>query len=891
MYNKFLSSRSNIMNIQPMEPNKINTYYVGVFKTIKNAGTDENELIECIETPTGSRIEDYFPLVVDCLNRRGNWKCLTTEDAKKIHSIDFCWSNASKINTKSNILSRFLLDSIDHYISNKRAFYEKFEDYDFIPKFESINKKNLYEKKDIVKKKFKDIPIIIKPDCGSISNGIIVQDKLKYKDIIEHILNSEHHDNWTISQVIKPRLHNGYIVTNRIYFLVSKRNNEDIKSYYYKHIMNYRAEEKFQGDITCPEQFLTNFMNKQDPLADEKFVKDRYVPHQEYLNNFTQEEQEIINSKLSKIFYNISKQLCNDILCHNDNKLNCTPNGGMNLCGNETMGFHVYGVDAIITDDLDIKIIEINGAPAMNVKTRYYELCDRLDYFDLFEELFQKVVDPIFPPKNEQSKRDIFELVFDSKNNIDKSLPTYYISHSVTENYPFILDAFRKRPYLRRTKNFHDKIDIFYGLRERYVTNDTSMNYYDELLNYLTSKRTRDASVVNKVQGITYYLANKGRMYNKLLEYKGDEVHKYHPTSELLFYDDDIKKLKSTVFNIVNKYQDIETWILKPVHGSRGLGIKIFKKISDEFWFDWFTSDDEEILANNMVDHIIYCSEHGFDSIQIDDSAFDGTSTIYHKKNKYRYWMMCQYIDKPHLIKLKGDALGRKYNIRFYVHLSIDKKIPTYEDISTFDDHYNIINTYIFDEFMIYFSMLEYNAMTLPAKYSKLDEKKYLHDMKNLTNLEIVNKSYDELKEMNDPEYMNKDGVKFGLTTLLSNTMSRNSDIYNHVKHQATKIVEDTINSVKYDLRPINRHKDNFKGCFNLLAYDSMLDENNNLWLIEINRGPDIKGLQAHIGDDGCLKMFDEMFKISIDPHYGCEDIILDKWKKIHINYDPIKKN
>ena len=54
------------------------------------------------------------------------------------------------------------------------------------------------------------------------------------------------------------------------------------------------------------------------------------------------------------------------------------------------------------------------------------------------------------------------------------------------------------------------------------------------------------------------------------------------------------------------------------------------------------------------------------------------------------------------LIKLKGDALGRKYNIRFYVHLSIDKKIPTYEDISTFDDHYNIINTYIFDEFMIY---------------------------------------------------------------------------------------------------------------------------------------------------------------------------------------------
>ena len=44
----------------------------------------------------------------------------------------------------------------------------------------------------------------------------------------------------------------------------------------------------------------------------------------------------------------------------------------------------------------------------------------------------------------------------------------------------------------------------------------------DEILNYLTSKRTRNAAIINKIQGITYYLANKGRMYDALMKYKSN---------------------------------------------------------------------------------------------------------------------------------------------------------------------------------------------------------------------------------------------------------------------------------------------------------------------------------------------------------------------------------
>ncbi len=96
------------------------------------------------------------------------------------------------------------------------------------------------------------------------------------------------------------------------------------------------------------------------------------------------------------------------------------------MATNVTTGFHIYGADVLIDNNLNIKIIELNGAPAINVKTRYYNLTDRLDYFDLMEEVFQKVIDPIFPPKAQQQQLNTFRRIYHSTRH-SRNFPLYYI--------------------------------------------------------------------------------------------------------------------------------------------------------------------------------------------------------------------------------------------------------------------------------------------------------------------------------------------------------------------------------------------------------------------------------------------------------------------------------
>jgi hypothetical protein len=874
------------MDIKPIEPERINTYYLGVFDVLRNAGVKNKELYEKQQAPSGSRIEEYFPLIVHSLNNRGNWKCLTTMDAINIHHIDFCWTNATKITMKGTIHSRFLLNSINHYISNKKDFYTKFKDYDFIPKFQFFNRDTIHTDKYKIIQYFNDSPVIIKPDLGSVSTGILIQNKLDYHEVLSHI-SKYYYDNWTVSQITIPKLINGYVVSNRIYLLVTKDNTNLVKGYYYNEFMNYRTENVFQGNISDPLQFLTNYMDKSDPLADTKFVKTRYIPHNEYVNNFTKDQWNIITNKLHDIFNIIVDTMKDDLMSHNDNKLDNTNTGFPHMSPDNTMGFHLYGVDVLITDDLNIKVIEINGAPAVNVKTRYYQLHDRLDYFDLIEELIQKTIDNIYPPKNHQPIRNNFIPIYEGYKKHNNQILTYYIPQSITEKYPFILSALAKRSNLKRTKNLHDDIFFFYGLRERYITENTNMNYYDELLNYLTSKRTRKASIINKIQGITYYLANKWRLYQKLLlTYNSESVHQYHPVSHMLYYNNS-NVLRYKLRFIINNNNNVKKWIIKPVNGSRGIGIKIFGPFRRSF----FINRNKHII-DDMIRHIQFYSEKGIASIDItNNKTFDGLQIQEHKFNKYKHWIISQYIDNPDLIRINTDTIGRKYNIRFYVLVNIKQSLPVCKDVDKQCNQYDIIELYVFNDMMVYYSMLEYYESELPLKYIRLGDHKdkFFDRMKNLTNLEIVNNVYDFLNSLNDNKYYDKHKEKRLLTDLLSNVYPKQSSKFIDIMNQGKHIIYNTVNSIKYDLRPLNRHNDNYKGCYNLLAYDTLLDSDNKLWLIEINRGPDIKGLQLTIGNDKSTEFFDEIFNIVLDPHITCTSNKPKYWSKLPIKYEPIK--
>lgn len=873
-YNRFLDSADNLFDIQPIRPDKIYDYYLGVYFKLKNAGVKQKELYERKHTPSGSGIEYYFPLIVEAMNKRGNWRCLNRADAMNMPHIDFSWTNASKISGKSSIIPRLLLNSTEHYISSKSAFYEKFKKYDFISKFMPITKSNIYKDVEKINSQFCNKAVIIKPDFGKRSSDIKILNRYNFFDVCEHIMNSPY-ELWSISEVVISKLIKNRINSLRIYLLITKTDNNYIRGYIYGKFIVNLAMRDYNGDISDPEMALSNYIPKNDQKAKDDFYLNRYIPCEEYLGNFTKAERDDMFNKITSAFRIICDTVKDDLLAHNDNKAYNDVINGFPSQADNIQSFHLYGVDAIVDNDNKVTILEINGAPAISDKCRMYKNESRIDHFKLIDDTISIAVDPICPPKNDILDENLYIQIYEGYKS-PKYTPLYYIPNSITCKYPFILDVLEERKYLKRTKNMHDKIDLFYGLRERYVTDETNLNYYDELLNYVTSKRTRDARIINKIQGITYYLANKGRMYNKLLEtYDKERVHFYHPISDTFTYDGNYDNIYNRVYEIIRSNPTVRRWILKPVHGSRGLGINIFKKKNS--FFNLFNFNIKPITCD-IVNHIIHASDKGYDIMVNGENV----------NKRYTYWMLSQYLHKPHLINRK------KYNLRFYVLLNIRRHIPTYKDLEDIicDD---VIDTYISRDFMIYYSMLDYDAKELPYEYRELDPDIYLSKMKSLTNLEIVNNVYDEL---GDP--IGKDYMKDKLTDMLHNIISRNSNEYNMLCRQAEHIVRDTINAVKYDLRPLNRYleqdgSNKFLGCFNLLAYDTLIDEDMRMWLIEINRGPDIKGLEKKIGTEGCKDMFDEIFSITVDPFYTDlnRDEINDNlvfFKKLNINYKVISK-
>lgn len=845
-------SSHTINKITPNKVQKNYNYHVGVY--VRN---EEKKLTEVERTPTGTRIEDYFPLIIENLNKRGNWNMIESEFVMDTKFLDFCWTNIAQIDIKSSINSRFLVDGVNNYISNKKELYNKLGDCEFVPIHIPFSKKNINITKDNFDKKFINNSVIIKPDDGTCGIGILVQKNYNFDKLVEHI-NKYNFDNWTISEIIISKICNGYITSNRIYFLVVKKNNETIDSYYYDHFMNYRAEKKFMGNVDDKHEFITNYYDHDK--QEKHFITNRFIPHNIWLNMFTDEQQKLIYEKMDNLFSTVTDRIKDGLLASNDNKT-----------GNR-LSFHVYGADVIVDKDLNVKLLELNGAPAMNIKTRFFNVKNRLDYFDLFDDLLELTVDEIYKPLIPKVTKNRFRKVY-SGTVQHNEIYIYYISDSIVKSYPFIFSALKKRNDVRRTKNMYDNIDVFYGLREKYVTDETNMNFYDELLNYNNSRTMANAGIINKIQGVTYYLANKGRIYNKIIAKYGDN-NSIHPASYTFYYNDnDNDKLINFLKKNMSNNPSIKKWILKPTHGSRGDGIKILsrkKKFLNMF------NDDEKII-NNIMNHIKKYNNLNLPNGNIIDNHDKDDKEI---KSKYNCWILSQYIDNPHLFN------GKKHNIRFYAFLTINGKLPTYENLMV-NNHYGYMDLYILNECLMYSAVLDYDSSTIPDIYKNLDPT-FIDKMRNLTNLEIISNLAKKIPEINDVE------LKRANTNLLDNAFRNDRNLINSIKEQGRQIIIKCINSVKYDLRSLNRFSDNYKGSFNLLAFDTLLDDDEKLWFIEVNRGPDMRALEINLGFDKCVDMFDELFNINLSSLDKNTDVNIDKnddlkyFTKIPIKYKPM---
>lgn len=765
-----------------------------------------------------SGVQLYIPMLELNFAFRKNWFKLTKNQAKMMDKIDFCFTNLIKLQTKSIVTNRIFLDT-DHFISDKLYYYKKFKGEEFCPahiSVDDIKNKTIDENDD-----FFDGPLILKSGDGYSSFGIKIIKKYSEKEIDDHIENWKKLKNWTLSKIYIAKLWNNIICTNRIYYLVKKlriNNKIIVTGYWYDEFICYRSKKEYRDikDLKDDNDFFDSYIsNFDDTSSPFEFFNTRTVKHSDYVKIFTFDEYQIVKQKITKHLDVITKKIFSHITCPNDYEENYNDEYNRNVT------FHLYGIDSIITDNLDIKIVEINGAPLIRDFDEEF-----FNYKRMLDEILKLTVDVLYKPKENvkynydakfgkfkgsdlESKFCDMKFIECGEYTKDLKIPVYF-SKTIYNTYPFILNGFfneSRSNIFQRIKNPNsDKIHLFYGQRDLYIRDRSSNNYYDELLEWNKSKCARNAKILNKIQGITFFLASKDKLYDQMCNFD------FVPESILYELGNDTSEIQSFISNIVEEHL-----IVKPVFGSQGKGITILEK------------GQIDILLGEMK-----------------------------KVNQtfgYKNFIISRYINNPKLYDEK------KFNLRFYVLININK-------LATFVGSDSDVQYYILKDAQVYFSMLPYNTKieSIANEINKISNKTISFDeasnfsacdiqnLIHITNLQIIKNMSKRLD------------TNFTLSNFVNtlDNLNYDNDYIRHIKLQAQNIIDKTINLVKYDIRPLNRFIKN-SSAFNLIAYDTMIDDNNMLHLIEINRGPDLHGLKLTLGTEKITNIFSEIFDITVD--------------------------
>jgi len=202
-------------------------------------------------------------------------------------------------------------------------------------------------------------------------------------------------------------------------------------------------------------------------------------------------------------------------------------------------------------------------------------------------------------------------------------------------------------------------------------------------------------------------------------------------------------------------------------------------------------------------------------------------------------WVVSYYIDDPFLLKLKGtyknsiinfnDTVGRKINIRAYILIKITNKK---------------VKFYVYRDSMIFSAAEEYFG-DKSNPYS------------NLTNLKLggdfINKEYNLSSDLG------YDVFSFDVKEVMSKIYG--SGFYERVILPQIKFITKVIfqNSSKY----LKCYQGN-KVCWQTIAIDILPDVNWNLWLIEVNANPGMKGPKNKWNKKKLFDFADEILTLTL---------------------------
>ena len=291
-------------------------------------------------------------------------------------------------------------------------------------------------------------------------------------------------------------------------------------------------------------------------------------------------------------------------------------------------------------------------------------------------------------------------------------------------------------------------------------------------------------------------------------------------------------------------YDGKNLWVVKAPNLNRGRGVKIFNNYNDIISYikkiaqgkitesELYNIKDNESYKNSdkkgkILNEIINENEYEIKDEQ--DCIYQSSKIIIQK-----------YIEKPFLYK------GRKCDIRIWVLITHTMKV------------------YIFKEG-------HFKASSL--NYSKDDFDSFIH----ITNysLQKYNKSFSKYEKGNEISFQT-----------FQNFINENNEFNfrEEIFPKFIEIVKLTTLSVKNKI-----NKNNFNYCFEIFGYDFMMDEDRNVYLIEINTNPGLEissdiiaELIPRMIDDALLLTVDELFPTEYSKE--CQNENGQYKSKFHVN-------
>ena len=354
-------------------------------------------------------------------------------------------------------------------------------------------------------------------------------------------------------------------------------------------------------------------------------------------------------------------------------------------------------------------------------------------------------------------------------------------------------------------------------------------------INKLVMQRSQ---VSNRITQITRWAGDKSLLYSMMKAYGGKD---FIP----LTFEMDIDRLREEFDNDIGILNLLETklipnrfWVVKPTSGSRGIGMQFAStdEVKENFfnWVDeiyevkkepkkfskWLISELKQSflwkLKNNVPDSLKLC-EYSYEN-KNGKVVNEKLSPAPEKFKKTGLWNKCR-VREPEVIPIKKPSKvfcshsfndndkGRINKARVWFAISIEEG---------------------------YYKLYVYNKILFEL-CAKQFEGDYNDKMQLWT--DITDEYYIEQYEMDDVNSCRAADLDFCHVIEWENGESFPKN-WSKVKENLTEFFLKFMSAVKYRVSCLSSMCDYSKGCFQYFGMDFIVDDNMNVWLLELNTRP-----------------------------------------------------